>query len=107
MGMRRAVLCVSVVAALSGCGGSTQWENPDVTRSQWVQDEQSCRRQANRDAEKEFRTDPVYADNPRYDEPKTLESRMARLDVKKEAQTLFENCMRLRGYRLVKKDERR
>ncbi|MSO92425.1 MAG: hypothetical protein EXQ86_03370 [Rhodospirillales bacterium] len=102
-----ALLCVSIAAALTACGGSTQWENPDVNRSQWIADEQTCRRQANREAEREFRTDPVYADNPKYDEAKTLDSRMARLDVKKNSDALFENCMRLRGYRLAKKDERR
>lgn len=107
MRSRHLMLSVSVAAALAACGGSTQWENPQVNRSQWVQDEQTCRRQANREAEREFRTDPVYADNPKYDEAKTLDSRMARLDVKRNADALFESCMRLRGYGLVKKDERR
>ena len=100
----RAVLWVALVAAVSGCG-STRWENPAVERAQWIKDEQSCRRQAAREAEREFRTDPVYADDPRYDEPKTLDSRMARFEVKKNVAALFEDCMRFRGYRLVKKDE--
>jgi hypothetical protein len=102
--VRRCILLLSL--GLAGCSGSTQWENPGVGRSQWVQDEQSCRRQANREAEREFRTDPVYADNPKYDEAKALDSRMARLDVKRNADALFENCMRTRGYSLVKKDQR-
>jgi len=104
---RSLVFSLSLAGLVAGCSGSTQWENPQVERSQWVQDEQTCRRQANREAEREFRTDPVYADNPKYDEAKTLDSRMARLDVKKNADALLQNCMRLRGYRLVKKDERR
>ena len=104
---RRLLQSLLIAAVLASCGGSTQWENPQVNRSQWVQDEQTCRRQANREAEREFRTDPVYADNPKYDEAKTLDSRMARLDVKRNSDALFESCMRLRGYGLVKKDERK
>ncbi len=92
-----------VVPILAACSeGARRWENPAVAEDLWSNHREECRRQASRQAEREYVTLDQPDPGVTFGRATTLRSDFARFDASKRREDLFVNCMRDRGYRRVR-----
>ena len=89
---------LSCGVALAACAASYHWENAAKPRPQWIADEASCRRKANREVERDY----VRDFDRDLDRGRTLQGNMDRFSAAKRVKALVTRCMAAQGYSKVR-----
>ncbi len=99
-------LTAPLAAILGGCAAkpSTIWENPSVAREDWPLDNSECRRAARRKIEQEFGGSELDRAPDNLPGAQTYDRSVTRYDANRRQTQLFEDCMRQRGYRPMKRN---
>jgi hypothetical protein len=91
-------LVAAVLLIVAACGPEPgPWQHANLPEERWKQDEAECRRYAQARAEREFAIDS-WGGAPGYGRGTTLFDQMGRFDAEKRRNSLFDACMKSRGY---------
>jgi len=89
------VLCLFAAACTQPV---KHWEHPSATEDQWQVDRADCRSRARRDAERDYVGASRIARPTDDDITQTYTSQMRLFGAKRSEQSLYENCLKRRGY---------
>lgn len=106
MGWARRVMALGLVGTsllVVGCSDSRyRWENSEVPEENWSRDRSHCRSHAATEVSRETGYDDALTYNPETARTSTYDSQMRVHRSSKREKTLYEDCLRARGYRKVR-----
>lgn len=98
--MRRARRSLPLLAVLliAGCAEApARWVHPELSPSQWAQDEAACKRRAQAETDREIGRDQNIGRGVDADDP--FRGKMAVYEAGKRTTQLLNACMAAKGYR--------
>lgn len=99
----KTLLALIAVLITVSCTAKTQWQKPGVTDREAQREKAHCRRLARIEAERRYGYMESGALSPGSGVTTTLDKNMAVFEAERHEKSLFENCLKGRGYSKAKK----
>ena len=99
-------VAASLAFLVAACAApeKTRWTQPGTGAGPKPTDAASCRADANRRAEREFRLDTQSRSDDAFATSGSLQNELARRDAKRYRQRIYEHCLRSLGYEPAARD---
>jgi len=94
----KSLFAMACVLMTVSCAGTYQWRKPGTSDGDRQRDQSQCRRLARVEAERRFGNLALDARAPDFGGGRTLESNMAVYEAERHEKSLFEGCLKGRGY---------
>ena len=99
-----AAAALAFLIAACAAPEKTRWTQPGSGAGPKPTDAASCRADANRRAEREFRLETESRSDEAFATSGSLQNELARRDAKRYRQRIYEHCLRSLGYEPARRD---
>jgi len=96
--IRTLVIAFCLIAPAACTRPVKHWEHPTATEDQWQIDRAECRSRARRESERDYTAASRIARPTDDDINRTYDNQMRRFGAKRSEQSLYEDCLKRRGY---------